>query len=114
MLPCCTLTTQAFEVIDAVHIGMTRDIEHERLVRDRIGRAEIGDLLPFRRDRGARRDTIVAAVIEAGEDAVEVGAPPAGLFLVVKNSNGGSGSAVPTFGTAAEPAARAPRRPRQR
>jgi len=39
---------------------------------------------------------------------------PDGRFLVVKNSNGGSGSAVPTFGTAAEPAARAPRRQRQR
>ena len=33
---------------------------------------------------------------------------PAGFFLVVKNSNGGSGSAAPTFRTAAAPAVRAP------
>jgi hypothetical protein len=53
---------------------MTADIDNKRLARDRIRRTEIGDLAAFRRNGGAGGNTVIAAVVETGKDAVKVGA----------------------------------------
>jgi hypothetical protein len=57
-----------------MHVWITADVDNERLTRDRVGCAEIGDVAPFGRDGGAGGDAVILAIIEAGEDAVEVGA----------------------------------------
>ena len=65
---------QTLEVGDAMHAWMAAGIDDEGLAGHHIGRAEIDDLLAAGRDGGARSDAVIAARIETGEDAVEVGA----------------------------------------
>ena len=61
------------EVGDTAHARLTPGIGNEQLARDHIGCTEIGDLLPPARDGGAQGKAVIA-VIETGEDAVEVAA----------------------------------------
>jgi hypothetical protein len=57
-----------------VYIRMSTEVHNKRLTRDRVGRAEIGDLASSSRDGGARGDAIISAVIKTGEYVVEVSA----------------------------------------
>ncbi len=65
---------QAGKIGNAVHVRMAAGVDDERLTGHRIGRAEIRDLLAFGRNGGARRNAVIGAGIETGENAVEVGA----------------------------------------
>src|SRR3984885_7745828 len=65
---------KTIKIVDAAHPLMPRRIDHERLSGQRIGRAKVSALSASRLDRRAGSDAVISAGIEAGENAVEVGA----------------------------------------
>src|ERR1700735_5709246 len=65
---------QALEVRNTMHIRMPGRIDDQRLTGERVRRAEVRDPFPAGGDGCPRSDAIIGVVVEAGEDAVEVGA----------------------------------------
>jgi hypothetical protein len=74
---------QTVEVVDTTHVWQPNRIDDQRLTREKVGLAEIRDLLALGRDGRTGGDAVIGSAIKTGEDAV--------------HSNGGSGNAAPTF-----------------